>query len=74
MLLTNFFSLSRDHLLTCDDLSKILDTLTFGDEKVKAIYLLYDSLLDKDTNIKAVSGRLNFQSEKIKVRELLPIS
>lgn len=66
--------LRRDHLLTCDDLSKILDTLTFGDEKVKAIYLLYDSLLDKDTNIKAVSGRLNFQSEKIKVRELLPIS
>ena len=74
MLLTNLFYFSRDHLLTCDDLSKILDTLTFGDEKVKAIYLLYDSLLDKDTNIKAVSGRLNFQSEKIKVRELLPIS
>jgi len=60
--------------LTCDDLSKILDTLTFGDEKVKAIYLLYDSLMDKEANIKMISSKLTFQSEKIKVRELLPIS
>lgn len=74
MSLTKIFHFSRDHLLSCDDLSKILDTLTFGDEKVKAIYLLYDSLIDKDTNIKMVSSKLTFQSEKIKVRELLPIS
>jgi hypothetical protein len=63
-------SVRQTYCLTCSQLGEILSALKFADERVRAVYLLGNSLLDRE-NIHLILDKVRFHTERYKVRLLL---